>query len=86
MLEARTSQRFHPPLLTVTTTTVDPGRKPYGCGSIASLINIMVTFPIQKVMFRQQLHGVLASEAVRQLQREGVRTLYRGLLPPLLQH
>ncbi|KAL7394594.1 hypothetical protein ABVT39_000129 [Epinephelus coioides] len=60
-------------------------RKHYVCGSIAAFTNILVTFPIQKVLFRQQLHGVLATEAVRQLQRDGLRNLYRGLLPPLLQ-
>lgn len=59
--------------------------KHYVCGSIAAFTNILITFPIQKVLFRQQLHGVLATEAVRQLQREGLRNLYRGLLPPLLQ-
>ncbi|XP_051931951.1 solute carrier family 25 member 51b [Hippocampus zosterae] len=62
-----------------------PQGKHYVCGSIAAFTNIMVTFPIQKVLFRQQLHGVLAVEAVRQLQKDGLRNLYRGLLPPLLQ-
>ncbi|XP_034546844.1 solute carrier family 25 member 51 [Notolabrus celidotus] len=62
-----------------------PQGKHYVCGSVAAFSNIMVTFPIQKVLFRQQLHGVLATEAVRQLQRDGLRNLYRGLLPPLLQ-
>ncbi|XP_077435049.1 solute carrier family 25 member 51b [Vanacampus margaritifer] len=62
-----------------------PQGKHYVCGSIAAFTNIMVTFPIHKVLFRQQLHGVLALEAVRQLQRDGLRNLYRGLLPPLLQ-
>ena len=59
--------------------------KHYFCGSVAAFTNIVVTFPIQKVLFRQQLHGVLATEAVQQLQRDGLRNLYRGLLPPLLQ-
>ncbi|KAM9850250.1 solute carrier family 25 member 51b [Aulostomus maculatus] len=62
-----------------------PQGKHYVCGSVAAFTNIVVTFPIQKVLFRQQLHGVLASEAVQQLQRDGLRNLYRGLLPPLLQ-
>lgn len=62
-----------------------PQGKHYFCGSAAAFTNIVVTFPIQKVLFRQQLHGVLASEAVQQLQRDGLRNLYRGLLPPLLQ-
>ncbi|KAG8004053.1 Solute carrier family 25 member 51 [Nibea albiflora] len=65
--------------------SLGPHGKHYVCGSIAAFTNIMVTFPIQKVLFRQQLHGVLATEAVRQLQRDGLRNLYRGLLPPLLQ-
>lgn len=66
-------------------TRLGPQGKHYFCGCIAAMSNIVVTFPIQKVLFRQQLHGVLATEAVRQLQRDGLRNLYRGLLPPLLQ-
>ncbi|KAM6953547.1 solute carrier family 25 member 51b [Aplochiton taeniatus] len=62
-----------------------PRGKHYVCGSVAAFTNIVVTFPIQKVLFRQQLHGVRATEAVQQLQRDGLRNLYRGLLPPLLQ-
>ncbi|KAL7885764.1 hypothetical protein AOLI_G00060590 [Acnodon oligacanthus] len=62
-----------------------PRGKHYVCGSVAAFTNIIITFPIQKVLFRQQLHGLRATEAVQQLQREGLRNLYRGLLPPLLQ-
>jgi len=36
-------------------------------------------------MFRQQLHGILAMEALSQLKSEGFLHLYRGILPPLLQ-
>ncbi|XDV37802.1 hypothetical protein PO909_007344 [Leuciscus waleckii] len=64
---------------------VGPRGKHYLCGSFAAFTNIIVTFPIQKVLFRQQLHGVRVTEAVRQLQRDGLGRLYRGLLPPLLQ-
>ncbi|KAF7707395.1 solute carrier family 25 member 51b isoform X1 [Silurus meridionalis] len=64
---------------------VRPRGKHYVCGSVAAFTNIIITFPIQKVLFRQQLHGLRATDAVRQLQKEGLRTLYRGLLPPLLQ-
>ncbi|XP_029021636.1 solute carrier family 25 member 51b [Betta splendens] len=67
------------------TAWLSPQGKHYVCGSVAAFTNIVVTFPIQKVLFRQQLHGVLATEAVRQLQSDGLRNLYRGLLPPLLQ-
>ncbi|XP_066506133.1 solute carrier family 25 member 51b [Hoplias malabaricus] len=66
-------------------TGLGPQGKHYVCGSVAAFTNIVITFPIQKVLFRQQLHGVRSSEAARQLQREGLRNLYRGLLPPLLQ-
>lgn len=62
-----------------------PQGKHYAGGSIAAFTNILVTFPIQKVLFRQQLHGVLAIDAVRQLQRDGLRNLYRGVLPPMVQ-
>ncbi|KAJ8271691.1 hypothetical protein COCON_G00105500 [Conger conger] len=64
---------------------LDPRKKHYVCGSCAAFTNIAITFPIQKVLFRQQLFGVRAGEAVTQLQRDGLRNLYRGLLPPLLQ-
>ncbi|NP_957049.1 uncharacterized protein LOC393728 [Danio rerio] len=57
----------------------------YLCGSLAAFANIVITFPIHKALFRQQLFGVHAWDAVRGLQRDGLRTLYRGILPPLLQ-
>lgn len=55
------------------------------CGAVASLVNISLTFPLNKVMFRQQVHGIRLLRAFRQLQKEGLVYLYRGLLPPLLQ-
>lgn len=55
------------------------------CGAGASAINITVTFPVNKVMFRQQLFGFRAHTAVRQIIQEGIITLYRGLPAPLLQ-
>lgn len=57
----------------------------YVCGAVASAVNISVTFPLYKVMFRQQLQGIRLLRAFRQLRREGLVYLYRGLLPPLLQ-
>jgi len=36
-------------------------------------------------MFRQQLHGISALSAFKQLRSEGSLNLYRGILPPLLQ-
>ncbi|XP_071946864.1 mitochondrial nicotinamide adenine dinucleotide transporter SLC25A51-like [Antedon mediterranea] len=55
----------------------------YGGG--AAFINIMVTFPLNKVLFRQQLHGIGVERAFAQLQREGPAMIFRGVLPPLLQ-
>lgn len=55
------------------------------CGWGAAFVNICVTFPINKVMFRQQLDGIKVCKAIEQLHIEGPRQLYRGLLPPLLQ-
>ncbi|XP_056369269.1 mitochondrial nicotinamide adenine dinucleotide transporter SLC25A51 [Oenanthe melanoleuca] len=63
----------------------DSSGKHYLCGLCAAFTNILVTFPIQKVLFRQQLYGLRTAEAVRQLRRDGLRTLYRGILPPLMQ-
>jgi len=55
------------------------------CGFAASMTNIVVTFPINKLMFRQQLYGFRYTKALNQLYKEGAFTLYRGLMPPLLQ-
>lgn len=55
------------------------------CGGVASLVNISVTYPISKLIFRQQIHGFRIRTAVRQLRNEGPLLLYRGVLPPLLQ-
>ncbi|XP_070208200.1 mitochondrial nicotinamide adenine dinucleotide transporter SLC25A51-like [Littorina saxatilis] len=55
------------------------------CGWGAAFINITSTFPINKAIFRQQLQGVSVYVALKQLKHEGLRYLYRGLLPPLLQ-
>ena len=55
------------------------------CGWGASVINITATFPINKAMFRQQLQGINVKAAIRQLQEDGFVSLYRGLMPPLMQ-
>ncbi|KAK7474894.1 hypothetical protein BaRGS_00033849 [Batillaria attramentaria] len=55
------------------------------CGWGAAFINITSTFPINKAIFRQQLQGISGYQAMQQLSSEGLRHLYRGLLPPLLQ-
>lgn len=55
------------------------------CGCGAAAINIVTTFPLNKLIFRQQIYGIHASSALRQLHQEGFMLLYRGVLPPLVQ-
>ena len=64
---------------------VTRSKKEFVCGWGASLVNVIITFPINKTMFRQQLEGISIKRAFRQLKREGLITLYRGMGPPLIQ-
>lgn len=57
----------------------------YAAGWGSGIINISLTFPVNKTMFRQQLHGISAWDAASQLRSEGILSLYRGILPPLMQ-
>ena len=57
----------------------------FTAGAGASAINILTTFPIFKVTFRQQVDGSRLNVAFAQIRNEGFRFLYRGVLPPLLQ-
>ena len=76
---------------TMPTSTSDAGaghlatHRHFVCGGVASFVNVCVTFPVNKVMFRQQLHGIRFFRALKQLRKEGIVNLYRGLLPPLMQ-
>ncbi|OQR74146.1 mitochondrial carrier triple repeat protein 1-like [Tropilaelaps mercedesae] len=64
---------------------VDNDRGDFLAGAIAAVVNISITFPINKIMFRQMVHGVRTPTAVSQLKSEGLTTLYKGYLPPLIQ-
>lgn len=75
---ASTGQRSFPPAPT-------KEWREYVAGWGSGIVNICTTFPINKTMFRQQLHGISAWEAFSQLRAEGLIHLYRGILPPLLQ-
>ncbi|XP_060516813.1 mitochondrial nicotinamide adenine dinucleotide transporter SLC25A51 [Cylas formicarius] len=59
--------------------------KEFVCGWGAAFINVTVTYPINKIIFRQMLHGIKAKKAFYQLHGEGIFFLYRGILPPLCQ-
>ena len=62
-----------------------PEWREYVSGWGAAVVNILVTFPINKTMFRQMVHGYSTGEAMQQLKTEGAIYLYRGILPPLMQ-
>lgn len=55
-----------------------------GTSSLISTMTTVITFPLYKTVFRQQLHSTLVREAVAQLLKEGPVKLYRGVAPPLL--
>ena len=57
----------------------------YVCGCGAAIVNICVTYPINKIIFRQMLHGHSVKSAAADLRAEGFRFLYRGVGPPLIQ-
>ncbi|VDM16970.1 unnamed protein product [Hydatigera taeniaeformis] len=57
----------------------------YICGGVASMINVVVVFPLHKTVFFQQLDGIRWSAAFMRLRREGLGQVYRGVVPPLLQ-
>jgi len=64
--------------------------RPWICGLGSGVCDILLTFPINKLMFRQQLNGYTATNAARSLIEEmrGKKMvsktfyLYRGCLPP----
>ncbi|CAH1957741.1 unnamed protein product [Acanthoscelides obtectus] len=57
----------------------------FACGWGAAFINVTITYPVNKLIFRQMLHGVKLQHAYSQLHSEGIHFLYRGILPPLCQ-
>merc|ERR1712012_588704 len=71
-------------------TTGHNWSRPWICGLGSGMCDILFTFPINKLMFRQQLNGYTATNAFRSLLEEmrGKKMvsktfyLYRGCLPP----
>ncbi|XP_058451623.1 mitochondrial nicotinamide adenine dinucleotide transporter SLC25A51 [Malaya genurostris] len=76
-----------PPNATGTVTSPVPlmNWREFACGWGAAFVNITVTYPIYKMIFRQMLHGVQLRQAFGQLRSEGITYLYRGIFPPLAQ-
>lgn len=63
----------------------DGDSREYLLGACAAFINILVTYPLYKVQFRQQLSGLTVGESVLQLRQEGAYLLFRGVQPSLIQ-
>ena len=64
---------------------IDQDWQHFTAGAGASAINILATYPIFKVAFRQQIDGTRLHVAFAQIRNEGFHFLYRGVLPPFLQ-
>lgn len=55
-------------------------------GYCAACTSITLLFPLNKLIFRQMIgHSHSIKHAFVQIKSEGIRHLYRGMLPPLLQ-
>lgn len=57
----------------------------YTSGLLAGVVNVAATFPINKVIFRQQINSSRFTAAVKEVHREGLLMLYRGMALPLCQ-
>lgn len=82
---AATTTSNHEPKGNLVFEPDEPDWQDFVCGGASACVNIFATYPMFKLMLRQQIDGVGTFKALGQLKREGITTLYRGLLPPLLQ-
>ncbi|CAF3379614.1 unnamed protein product [Rotaria sp. Silwood2] len=57
----------------------------YIAGFLSSATNIILTYPVNKLIFRQQICRLKTIDAYQQLKHEGLNILYRGIPLPLLQ-
>jgi len=57
----------------------------YAAGFLSSATNILLTYPVNKLIFRQQIYRLKTRDAYQQLKNEGFLILYRGMTLPLLQ-
>ena len=57
----------------------------YAAGFLSSATNILLTYPVNKLIFRQQIYRLKTTAAYQQLKDEGFLILYRGMALPLLQ-
>ncbi|PAA83721.1 hypothetical protein BOX15_Mlig013759g1 [Macrostomum lignano] len=60
-------------------------RLEFVAGGLSGVTNVIVGFPLHKIIFRQQLWNIPFRNAADQVIRKEFLSLYRGVLPPLLQ-
>ena len=53
-------------------------------GYLAACTSISLLYPFNKIIFRQQLYGIDAKVAIRQLNKEGYSLLFRGMFSIIL--
>ncbi|KAI6205275.1 hypothetical protein M3Y94_00773900 [Aphelenchoides besseyi] len=80
-MDKKVTEQYPPPLV----DTKRHSNREFICGWCAGCIETCILFPQSKLIFRQQLLGLMVKDAVAQLRSEGMHQLYRGLLPPLIQ-
>lgn len=54
-------------------------------GAAASVVNILATFPLNKLISRQAYEGLSIREAFHTMRVDGMAHIYRGVFPPLMQ-
>ena len=73
------SFQINPPVNHIT------GYAALGCNFAASVSTQGMTYPLNKLVFRQKLSGQTAREAYQLLVKEGTKNLYRGFTAPIMQ-
>lgn len=68
----------------ITFSEMSSSRTEYIAGLGAGVASVLMTFPLNKISFRQSLWGFHFMDALRQLSVEGTVSLFRGVLPPVL--
>ena len=75
-----------PSISFVPTTSRQTHHSPeYFAGFLSVATNIILTYPANKLIFRQQIFRLNTIDAYQQLKIEGLAILYRGMPLPLLQ-
>ncbi|XP_050296313.1 mitochondrial nicotinamide adenine dinucleotide transporter SLC25A51-like [Anthonomus grandis grandis] len=64
---------------------LDPRIKEFSAGVLSAFVSINVTYPFTKLIYRQILTQSSFQVALWEVRQEGLRYLYRGIGPPIIQ-